>query len=66
MPEGSNRGDLNECLRFSYAVIGLTHNGFELGSQRDVLDLTFGGYFKRIIVVEPYGPSLRSGFRSLR
>ena len=31
--------------------IGVTHNGFELGSQRDVLDLTFGGYFKRIRVV---------------
>ncbi len=26
-------------------IIGLTHNGFERGSKREVLDFSFGGYF---------------------
>ena len=40
------------CLCNKAYFIGLTHNGFELGSKRDVQDLTFERYFKRIIVVE--------------
>ena len=35
-----------------YTIV-LTQSGFDLGSQRDVQDLSFMGYFIEDLVVEP-------------
>jgi hypothetical protein len=48
------------------SYIGQPHKCFDLGSQRDVNDLSFVGVFFEDLVAEPYVPSLCSGFRSLR